>query len=100
MISGKYGIYFGYNHEYSVNFYHQHQKRHIYAMGDGLPFYDKTAFYILGDSVFNDYVSLNSRIWYHMDASQNGTWAGYSGLYDNYSIGINEVAKFSFGSKM
>lgn len=98
MISGKYGIYFGYNHEYSANFYHQHQKRHIgLAYGDGLPFYDKTAFYVLGDSVFNDYVSLNSRIWYHMDASQSGAWSQYSALYDNYSIGINEVAKFSFG---
>jgi iron complex outermembrane recepter protein len=76
MLMGKYGFYIGDNHEYSLNFYHQHAKR-----GDGVtmftyPFYDKTTFYVLGDSKFSDMVSLNSKVWYHMNMNQSaGKWS-------------------------
>ena len=90
MLTGKYGWIINDNHEYSVNFYHQHQ---TYG---SFPYKDKTAFYVLGDSRFNNFFSLNSRIWYHMDMNQSGATVGWSSIYDNYSIGLTETAKISF----
>ena len=114
MLMGKYGFFLGDNHEYSLNFYHMHAKRGDNTGLDsnsrfGFPYYDKTAFYLLGDSRFSDLFSLNSKLWYQMDLNQNGKWCNspwawgntactspWSSKYNNYSIGITETLKFDF----
>ena len=103
MVSGKYGWYMGDNHEYSVNFYHQHEKmRGSQPANFSFPYYDKTGFYVLGDSKFTDLVSLNSKVWYNMNTNIGNFYDGTTGVvrggskYDDYSIGFTETAKLSF----
>ncbi len=91
MLIGKYGFFLGDNHEYSANFYHQHR---AFDNWMSFPYYDKTAFYVLGDSKFNDMVSLNSKVWYHMNT--NISTGARGSKYDDYSVGITETAKFDF----
>ncbi len=95
MLSGKYGFFLGDNHEYSLNFYHQHQK-YMWANGSNMPYDDKTAFYVLGDSKFSDLFGLNSKIWYHMNMNSTGNRTNWSSVYNDYSIGITEALKFDF----
>ena len=118
MFMGKYGWIINDKHEYSVNFYHQHMKKMLNDSSRGsYPYYDKTAVYVLGDSQFSDFFSLNSKIWYHMNLNQNGKWScddgsfrncrqwsygnknstnPWSSKYDDYTIGVTETAKISF----
>ena len=98
MISGKYGWFIGDNHHYSVNFYHQHEKmRGSQPASFSFPYYDKTGFYVLGDSQFSDLVGLNSKVWYHMNANVGQFFNNNNGSkYDDYSLGLTETAKFSF----
>lgn len=87
VLSGKYGWLIGDNHEYSVNFRYQKQK-----MNGGWNFinYDATTFYLLGNSRFNKWVSLDSRVYYHMNL--NATLQ--SQIYDDYTTGLIENLKF------
>lgn len=122
MFSGKYGFFIGDNHEYSLNFYHQHAKRGSDASSNrgNYPYYDKTAFYVLGDSRFSDLFNLNSKLWYAMNTNSSGKWscadkkqfgqcinwtygvptpavgAAWSSRYNDYTIGITETLKFDF----
>ena len=98
MFSGKYG-WLNDNHHYSVNFYHQHQKMQGSqpSISFNFPYYDKTALYLLGDSKFSDLVSLNSKVWYHMNANVGFFRdSGKGSKYDDYSVGLTETAKFDF----
>lgn len=90
-ITGKYGWTPNGNHEYSLNFYFQNAQRL-----PSFPHYDKTAFYILGHSQLSKLVSLDSKLWYHMNANQSGTREKWSSLYDDYSLGITESIKLDF----
>ena len=102
MFMGKYGWVINDNHEYSVNFYHQHMKKMLDNSARGsYPYYDKTAVYVLGDSKFSDFFSLNSKVWYHMNLNQSGNQnfangSAWSGKYDDYTIGLTETAKIDF----
>ena len=96
MLSGKYGWLIGDNHHYSVNFYHQHAVRGDISQDWSYPNYDKTAFYLLGNSNFG-FVSLDSKVWYHMDMNKmNHSSPNFAGIYDDYSIGLTETLKFDF----
>lgn len=96
MLSGKYGWLIGDNHHYSVNFYHQHAVRGDTSQDWSYPNYDKTAFYLLGNSKFG-FVSLDSKVWYHMDMNKmNHSSPNFAGIYDDYSIGLTETLKFDF----
>lgn len=96
MLSGKYGWLIGDNHHYSVNFYHQHAVRGDTSQDWSYPNYDKTAFYLLGNSNFG-FVSLDSKVWYHMDMNKmNHSSPNFAGIYDDYSIGLTETLKFDF----
>lgn len=102
-LSGKYGFTPNGNHEYSINFYFQNTKR-LTSTRFTWPFYDKTAFYILGHSQFNKMVSLDSKLWYHMNMNQMGksNWGTgtnttpFSSKYNDYSLGITETVKLDF----
>lgn len=89
MLTGKYGFVFD-NHEYSANFYHQSARRGDPSVQFSFPYYDKTAFYLLGNSNFG-LVSLNSKVWYHMNLNQSGKFGTtWSKKYDDYTIGLTE----------
>ena len=95
MLSGKYGWLVGDNHHYSVNFYHQHAVRGDTSQNWSYPNYDKTAFYLLGDSKFG-FISLDSKVWYHMNMNKmNHSTPNFAGIYDDYSIGLTETLKFA-----
>lgn len=89
VLQGKYGYIFNDNHEYSLNFRYQKQK-----MNGGWNFinYDATTLYLLGNSRFNDMISLDSRVYYHMNL--NATLN--SAKYDDYTTGFIESVKFNF----
>lgn len=86
---GKYGYEPNENHEYSLNFRYQKQK-----MNGGWNFinYDATTLYLLGSSKLSESISLNSRVYYHMNL--NATLS--SAKYDDYTAGIIENIKFDF----
>lgn len=103
MISGKYGWFIGDNHAYSVNFYHQHEKmRGSQPANFSFPYYDKTGFYVLGDSRFSELLSLNSKLWYAMNSNVGEFYDATTGAvrggskYDDYSLGLTETLKFDF----
>lgn len=97
MLTGKYGWVLD-SHEYSVNFYHQHAKRGDIFQDWSYPNYDKTAFYILGNSSFNKLISLNSKVWYHMNMNKMNHYSrpNFAGIYDDYSVGLSETLQLDF----
>lgn len=96
MLSGKYGWLINDKQEYSINFYHQHAVRGDTSQDWSYPNYDKTAFYLLGNSKFG-FISLDSKVWYHMDMNKmNHSSPNFAGIYDDYSIGLTETLKFDF----
>ena len=116
------------NHEYSLNFIYQKGDKGglIGASGDKQnlwewPQYDKITLYVLGNSRFNDMVSLNTKLYY--DSFYNilkvvGAWNGssigeaqwaqskitpnqpYTSTYDDYSLGLIETVDFAFGENI
>lgn len=100
MLTGKYGWLINDAHEYSINFYHQHAKRGDIYANWGYPNYDKTAFYMLGNSQFNKFLSLNSKVFYHMNMNKmNHSSANFAGIYDDYSVGLTETVQFDFSDR-
>ena len=89
VLQGKYGWIINDNHEYSVNFRYQKQKMDAWW---NFINYDATTLYVLGNSKFNDFVSLDSRVYYHMNL--NATLD--SAKYDDYTTGFIESLKFDF----
>ncbi len=99
MISGKYGWIIGDNHEYSANFYYQHEKMRGTQTNPNFNFhnYDKMGFYVLGDSKFTDLFSLNSKLWYNTNKNVGEFFNnGQGSKYDDYSLGLTETLKFDF----
>lgn len=116
------------NHEYSLNFIYQKGEKGglIGASGSSAnlwnwPHYDKFTAYVLGNSRFNDLVSLNTKLYY--DSFYNvlkviGAWNGssvaqttwvqssispdkpYTSTYDDYSLGLIETVDFNFGENI
>lgn len=116
------------NHEYSLNFIYQKGDKGglIGASGTSQnlwewPQYDKITLYVLGNSRFNDMVSLNTKLYY--DSFYNilkvvGAWNGssigntqwaqskitpstpYTSTYDDYSLGLIETVDFTFGDNI
>lgn len=85
----KYGWMPNANHDYSVNFRYQKQKFDYWWNWIN---YDATTLYILGTSRFNDFVSLDSKVYYHMNL--NATLD--SAKYDDYTTGLVESVKLDF----
>ena len=106
------------NHEYSLNLIYQKGKKGggIGASSGGRlwdwPQYDKVTAYILGNSRFNDMVSLNSKLYY--DSFYNeligrgsvqtngnlGTNGTFGSIYNDYSLGLIETVDFAFGDNI
>lgn len=106
------------NHEYSLNLIYQKGKKGggIGASSGGRlwdwPQYDKVTTYILGNSRFNDMVSLNTKLYY--DSFYNeligrgsvqtngnlGTNGAFGSIYNDYSLGIIETLGFTFGDNI
>ncbi|MCX2716798.1 TonB-dependent receptor [Helicobacter sp. MIT 21-1697] len=123
-LRAKLGFELNENHEYSVNFIYQKGEKGGMMDANGTstnwwnwPNYDKITAYILGNSTFNDVISLNSKLYY--DSFDNrlkviGAWNGSSILsttwasssvspnqpyishYDDYSLGLIETLSFDF----
>ena len=85
----KYGWLPNDNHEYSVNFRYQKQKMDYWWNWIN---YDATTLYLLGTSRFSDFLSLDSKVYYHMNL--NATLD--SAKYDDYTTGLVESVKFDF----
>lgn len=85
----KYGWLPNDNHEYSVNFRYQKQKFDYWWNWIN---YDATTLYLLGTSRFSDFLSLDSKVYYHMNL--NATLD--SAKYDDYTTGLVESVKFDF----
>ena len=103
------------NHEYSLNLiYQKGEKGGMYNANTGgnfwkWPHYDKITAYVLGNSRFNDMISLNSRIYYDRFYNElealgrlqagggigNGGFRGLS-IYDDYALGIIETLSVDF----
>ena len=103
------------NHEYSLNLiYAKGQKGGAISVNGGAkwdwPHYDKLTFYILGNSKFNDMISLNSKFYYdsfYNELQSRGrltatglTGTGFSSIYDDYSLGLIETLGFAFGENI
>lgn len=116
------------NHEYSLNFIYQKGEKGGMIGTSGTsaniwewPNYDKITAYILGNSAFNDMISLNSKI--YVDSFYNvlkvvGAWKGnkidetswasskvspskpYISTYNDYSLGFIETLDFAFGDNI
>ena len=116
------------NHEYSLNLIYQKGEKGgmIGASGTSQnlwewPQYDKITLYVLGNSRFNDMISLNTKLYY--DSFYNilkvmGAWNGssiqqtnwaqssispdkpYTSTYDDYSLGLIETVDFAFGDNI
>lgn len=116
------------NHEYSLNFIYQKGEKGGMIGTSGTsanwwewPHYDKITLYVLGNSKFNDMISLNSKLYY--DSFYNilkvlGQWNGtsinkttfsqssvspstpYTSTYDDYSLGFIETLDFAFGDSI
>lgn len=85
----KYGWLPNDNHEYSVNFRYQKQKFDYWWNWIN---YDAATLYLLGTSRFGDFLSLDSKVYYHMNL--NATLD--SAKYDDYTTGLVESVKFDF----
>lgn len=106
------------NHEYSLNLIYQKGKKGggVGASSGGRlwdwPQYDKVTLYLLGNSRFNDMVSLNSKLYYDsfyneligrgsVQANGNlGTNGAFGSIYNDYSLGIIETLDFIFGDNI
>lgn len=111
-------------HEYSLNLVYQKGEKGGMMNANGTetnwwnwPNYDKITAYILGNSKFNDVLSLNSKLYYdsfdnklQVIGSYNGSsisqtnWAGsqvsptqpYTSVYDDFTLGLIETLNFDF----
>lgn len=115
------------NHEYSLNFIYQKGEKGGMIGTSGSPnlwewpHYDKITAYILGNSKFNDIISLNSKLYFDSfynvlkvvgawDGSKVGTasWAQssvspatpYTSTYNDYSLGLIETLDFDFSDNI
>lgn len=91
VLRGKYGYQPNENNEYSINFHYQNQS---FDGGWNFVDYDATTAYLLGDTCFNDFFSLNSRVYYHSNLNQTID----SAKYDDFTTGIIETGKLNFSN--
>lgn len=106
------------NHRYSVNFAYQRgiQGDLIDDYGDSVkvwnsPNYDRISAYISGDSKFNAYISLKSKLYYNSFLNvSKASWRDMTfalnenlqsfNMVDNYTIGLIETFRFEFNESV
>lgn len=89
-LTGKYGYQPNENHEYSLNFLYQNLTSSSWAH------YDRSSFYLLGNSAFSDLLSLNSKLYYY--TNMNIGTSATADKHDDYTIGLLETLKLDFSS--